>query len=199
MIRLRLRSPLRWLSATMSALMIFGLAGIFSAPWLLLAAPLVSGAFLLAPPLGVYRHDEIPKPITTLRLSATPLEPAANALRFRLTLHNDGDERADDFRIRLLVPHTLVPAEAARQLLPVLHLGALGRNWFIETIWVATAITFRAAPKGHAETIACPPHGQLELADLALPSDTPAATLDYQLSGGTARPVLGTLRLDDNR
>jgi hypothetical protein len=192
--RHRIRSPLRLLSATMSALMIVALASIAGA-WFVVFAPIVAGLFLLAPPLGIYKHDETPTPRTGVQLDVTQLDgDAAHTLRFRLSLVNSGDVPADNFRIRLLVPHTVVPAKSTNRLLGPLLTGEMGRNWFVDSTHDAAAITFRA---GASDAISCPPSGRLDLADLNLPAQPQPLdiTLEYQVSGGSAAPRLDRLRL----
>lgn len=177
----------------MSALLIVALAAI-AGPWFIVLAPIVAGLFLLAPPIGIFKHDETPVARTGVRLEATALEGSATALRFRLALVNPGDVPANDFRIRLLVPRTLVPASVSSRLLGPTYAGAHGRNWFIDTTDDAIAITFRA---GRGDEIQCPPAGRLELADLNLPGQARPldVVLEYQVSGGSAAPTLDRLRL----
>lgn len=174
--------------------MIVALAAI-AGPWLIVLAPIVAGIFLLAPPIGIYKHDETPVPRTGIRLEAVPLDDdSATSLRFRLVLINPGDVVASDFRIRLLVPQSLVPASASARLLDPIHSGAHGRNWFVDSTYDAIAITFRA---GKADDIQCPPAGRLDLADLNLPGQARPldAVLEYQVSGGSAAPALDRLPL----
>jgi hypothetical protein len=178
----------------MSVLMIVGLAAI-AGPWFILLAPLVAGLFLLAPPIGIYKHDETPPPRTGVLLEAVALDDdVPHTLRFRLVLVNPGDFAASDFRIRLLVPQTLVPAKSSNRVLGPLLTGTHGRNWFIDSTHDAIAITFRA---GASDEIACPPGGRLDLADLHLPGQSRplVVTLEYQVSGGSAAPALNRLRL----
>lgn len=174
--------------------MIVALAAI-AGPWLILLAPVVAGLFLLAPPIGIYKHDETAPPRTGVRLEAIPLDDnSADTLRFRLELVNPGDVPASNYRIRLLVPQTLVPASAASRLLGALHAGTLGHNWFIDSTYDAIAVTFRA---GLSDGISCPAGSRLALADLNLPGQSHPldVTLDYQVSGGSASPALDRLRL----
>lgn len=174
--------------------MIVALAAIVGT-WFVALAPIVAGLFLLAPPIGIYKHDETPVVRTGVRLDASALDDQPDhTLRFRLTLVNPGAVAADNFRIRLLVPHTLVPAQAANRLLGPILIGAMGQNWFVDTAYDATAITFRA---GQSDTISCPPGGRLDLADLNLPVQARPfdITLEYQVSGGSAAPALDRLRL----
>ncbi len=174
--------------------MIVGLAAI-AGPWFIALAPAVAGVFLLAPPIGIYKHDETPPPRTGVRLEAVALDDdASHTLRFRLILVNPGDVEATDFRIRLLVPQTLVPASSTSRLLGPVLIGAHGRNWFVDSTHDAIAITFRA---GVSDDISCPPGGKLELADLHLPGQSHPldVTLEYQVSGGNATPSLDRLRL----
>ncbi|HYI14467.1 MAG TPA: hypothetical protein VEX37_03680, partial [Thermomicrobiales bacterium] len=159
--------------------MIVGLAAI-AGTWFIVLAPVVAGLFLLAPPIGIYKHNETPPPRTGVRLEAVPLEDdIAHTLRFRLMLVNVGDVVANDFRIRLLVPQTLVPASSAGRLLGSLLAGAHGRNWFVDSTHDAIAITFRA---GASDQISCPAGERLELADLHLPGQSRPldVTLEYQ-------------------
>lgn len=191
--RVRLRSPLRWLSAVMGSLLLFGLAGILGQTWMIAGIPVLAGLFLLAPPLGVYRHDETPAARTDLALAASP-EPDLPGT-FVLAVVNDGDVAASDFRIRLLIPHDIVPAGHQDRLLARVLAGEPGRNWFVNSSGSATAITFRAAMKGERPGIVCPARGRLELAELRLPPQGAPydLVLDYQVSGGSATPTLGEL------
>lgn len=178
----------------MSAMMIVGL-GAIAGPWLIVLAPIVAGLFLLAPPIGIYRHDETPVPRAAVALEAVERDTGSTtALVFRLVLLNPGDVQASDFRIRLLVPQTLVPASAATRVLGTILAGEHGRNWFIDTTHDAIAITFRA--RIH-DDIHCPAKSKLELADLYLPVQARPLDIDleYQVSGGSASPTLGRLRL----
>lgn len=193
--RVRLRSPLRWLSAVMGGMLVFGLAGILGQTWLIAGVPVLVGLFLLAPPLWVYRHDEVS--VARARLT---LDAAADAQRpgtFLIGVVNDGDVAAADFRIRLLVPNDVVPADKKDRLLGPVLIGQLGRNWFVDSAGPATAMTFRAAMKGERPGIVCPPHGRLDLTELCLPPQGAPynVALDYQISGGSAAPALGQLRL----
>ena len=174
--------------------MIVGLAAI-AGTWFIALAPVVAGVFLLAPPIGIYKHDETPPPRTGVRLEAVALDDdAAHTARFLLVLVNPGDVVASDFRIRLLVPQTLVPASSASRLLGPLLAGAHGRNWFVDSSHDAIAITFRART---TDDIRCPAGGRLELAELHLPGQSRPLdiTLEYQVSGGSAAPALNRLRL----
>ena len=195
--RLRLRSPLRWLSAVMSALAVVALAGVAGLTWLVAAAPFVVGLFLLAPPLGVYRHDETPTLRTTLSLEATAVESSTGAT-YRLTLVNHGAVTAVNFRVRLIVPEALAPRGAPHALLGTLLAGALGRHWFIETVNAGTAIAFRSGQPGSAGALVCPAQGRLELAELHLLNRGLAVRtpLAYQINGGNVGAVLAELRLD---
>jgi hypothetical protein len=178
----------------MSALMIVGLAAI-AGPWFILLAPIVAGIFLLAPPVGIYKHDETPPPRTGVQLEAIALDDdASHTARFQLVLVNPGDVPASDFRIRLLVPQSLVPARSVDRLLGPQLVGTLGRNWFVDSTHDAIAITFRA---GASDAIHCPAGGQLDLAELHLPAQSRPlnVTLEYQVSGGSAAPALNRLRL----
>lgn len=177
----------------MSALMIVALAAI-AGPWLIVLVPIVAGLFLLAPPIWIYKHDETPVPRTDVTLEGVAIEPGSSgSRRFLLVLVNSGDVPADDFRIRLLVPQSLVPATMSSRLLGTLHTGTTGRNWFVDSTYDAIAITFRA---GASDQIVCPPHHRLELADLNLPEQSPQVVdLEYQISGGSASPRLGRLHL----
>lgn len=193
--RVRLRSPLRWLSAVMSGLLVFGLAGILGQTWLIAAVPVVAGLFLLAPPLWIYRHDEAPVERASLTLDAVadPDRPGV----FRLVVRNGSDVAASDFRIRLIVPHDVVPDDRRERLLGAMCAGEPGRNWFVDSAGTNTAITFRSALKGERPGIVCPGPGRLELAELRLPSQGAPydLRLDYQISGGTVAPTLDELPL----
>jgi hypothetical protein len=201
LVRHRLRSPLRWLSAVMSALMLLVLIGAFGETWMLIVIPIVAGLFLLAPPLGIYRHDETPAPRTGIRLEAFPVDDPrdamANVVRFRLVLVNSGDVAAEDFRIRLLVPHAIAPPNSRVRPLGTLHVGEMGRNWFIDSAYDATAITLRTAPADSDEEITCLPGSRQELADLLLPAQRSPfdVSLEYQVSGGSVKAAIERVRL----
>lgn len=194
--RVRLRSPLRWLSALMSALAILALAGVSGAPWLVVAAPLVAGLFLLAPPLGVYRHDETPLPRARLALAAEPVE-AARGAAYRLTLVNAGDVNAEDYRIRLIVPEALTPRDGPLKPLGQLLAGELGTHWFTETVQAGTAITFRAGDRADPAPVVCRAHESVALAELRVLNRglLPRTPLAYQINGGNVGTVLAELRL----
>jgi hypothetical protein len=195
-VQVRLRSPLRWLSAVMSALAVVALAGVAGLTWLVIAAPVVAGLFLLAPPLGVYRHDEVVAARTQLTLEATSL-PSELGAAYRLTLVNRGAVAAQDFRVRLIVPEALAPRGGPLALLGDLLAGELGRHWFTETVSAGTAITFRAGHVGTAGALSCPAHGRLELAELRLLNRGLAAQtpLAYQVNGGNVGATLSELTL----
>ena len=118
-------------------------------------------------------------------------------IRFRLTLVNPGDVTAEDIRIRLLLPHALVPPESRGAQISNIVAGNLGTHWAIESAYDATAITFRTAPRNAEQHITCDPHSRRELADLVLPAQRRpvSTTLDYQISGGNAKATLGQLEL----
>jgi hypothetical protein len=184
----------------MSALLVTAFAGVLS-PWLLLAVPVVAGVFLLAPPLGVFRHDETPLDRAGVRLEGHAIDGAgatpANAARFRLVMVNPGAVDAEDFRVRLLVPHSLVPPDSRVMPLGRLLEGELGTHWFVESTRDATAITLRSAPRRSQSRISCAAGSRTALAELVLPVPGPRAelVLDYQVSGGSVEATLGRLRL----
>jgi hypothetical protein len=198
-LRTRLRSPLRWLSAVMSGLMLLAIGSITAFPWLFLLVPVIAGLFLLAPPLGIYKHDETPVQHTGVRLEAYEVTSSHSLtdMRFRLVLVNPGAVPAEDFRLRLLLPHTLVPPDVRTRPLAGIRVGTFGTHWFIDTMVDATAITFRTAPRGAGDALVCPAGSRQELADLVLPAQRRpfAITLDYQVSGGTVKPSLDRLHL----
>jgi hypothetical protein len=200
-IRARLRSPLRWLSAIMGSLMLMFIASIVESPLLMLAIPVLAGVFLLAPAVGVYSHEETLHTRAGVRLEAHELggeQPAqATETRFRLVLVNDDDVPAEDFRIRLLVPHSLVPPDARTRPLGSLLVGSFGTHWFLDSMLDATAITFRTAPRGTDRAIAFPPRSRNEVADLILPAQARPfdVMIDYQVSGGSVKAALERLHL----
>lgn len=200
--RVRLRSPLRWLSALTGSLLTVALAGILGIPLLALLAPVVAAMFLLAPAIGIYRHDETPVVRTGVYLdarevSADEQDRSGMTMRFRLALVNPGDVPAEDIRIRLLLPHSLVPPDSRVRPLAGITVGEYGKHWAIESAYDATAVTFRTAPRGAAEQVICPPRSRQEIADLVLPAQRrPVRTsLDYQISGGNAKATLGQVEL----
>ena len=194
--RVRLRSPLRWLSAVMSALAVLAVAGVSGQTWLVAAAPVAAGVLLLAPPLGIYRHDETPEPRTRVTLEATPAAGSPGAT-YRLTLVNRGATPAVDFRMRLIVPEALSPRGGPIQPLGELLAGQLGRHWFTETVNDGTAIVFRAGHAENPDAVTCPGNGQLDLAELRLLNAGLAARtpLAYQVNGGNVGAVLDELQL----
>lgn len=178
--------------------MIVGLAGIVQQPLLIVASPLLVGLFLLAPPVGIYRHDEIPKELTHVHLGAVPIENVGGAsAAFRIVLVNDGAVVAENFRIRLLVPVSIVPAAASDRLLGQLHVGSLGTHWFTETAYSATAITFRAGRAEDAGSVVCEPRTRTDLLDLLLPAQRAPFNLrlDYQVNGGNVSATLAQVAL----
>jgi hypothetical protein len=194
--RVRLRSPLRWLSAVMSGLAVLAAAGVSGQTWLVAVAPVVAALFLLAPPLGIYRHDETPAPRTRLTLEATAVD-GSPGVAYRLTLVNNGATTAVDFRMRLIVPESLSPPGGPIRPLGALLAGDLGRHWFTETVSNGTTIVFRAGHAGSTDALTCPAHGQLDLAELrllnaGLVTRTPLA---YQINGGNVGAVLAELKL----
>ncbi|HUG14935.1 MAG TPA: hypothetical protein VMM78_07920 [Thermomicrobiales bacterium] len=200
----RLRSPLRWLSAVMGSLMTLALAGIVEVPALVLAIPLIACLFMLAPPLGVFRHAEAPVAHASLRLEAREVDETQpthlTQTRFRLAVVNDSPAGAADFRIRLLIPHGIAPPDARVRPLGSLHVGAFGVHWNMDSLLDVTAITFRSAPRDSEDTITCPAGSRLELADLILPSQARPfdLVLDYQVSGGNVKAVLAGVRVSSN-
>lgn len=200
MIRTRLSSPLRWLSALMSALMLLAIASIIEAPLLMLTIPVIAGAFLLAPAVGVYKHDESPNLSANVTLKARydAAGSSATGSAFRLTLVNHSPVAASDFRIRLLIPHSIVPREAGSRPLGDLHVGALGVHWFIDSMADAIAVTFRSAPRVSPSSVVVPADSELAIANLVLPKQRAGSVihLDYQLSGGSVKATLSHLRLE---
>jgi hypothetical protein len=194
--RVRLRSPLRWLSAVMSALAVLAVAGVSGQTWLVAAAPIVAALFLLAPPLGIFRHDETPAPRTQLTLEASAI-PGSPGATYRLTLVNRGATAAVDFRMRLIVPEALSPRSGPLKPLGALLAGQLGRHWFTETVNAGTTVVFRAGQPGAVDALSCPAHGQLDLAELRVLNAGPATQtpLAYQINGGNVGAVLAELKL----
>lgn len=200
LLRHRLHSPLRWLTAVMSGLMVIGLAGIFQMTWLVAASPVVVALFLLAPPIGIYRNSEISPARTRVHLEATEVadaDPSGKACTFRLTLVNERTVTASNFRIRLIVPHTLVPFRFTEKMIGLQHVGKMGTHWFVESSASATAVTFRAGQSGDVDAIECAGNARLDLIDLHLPAQSPASevALDYQVNGGTVSATLAHVHL----
>lgn len=197
----RARSPLRWLWVITSAPVLLGLAGITGQLWLIALIPLVVAAILFSPPLGVFHHDEIPPPRTDAYIVAREVEPRGDVPPggrcFALTLHNDGTEAAENFRIRILVPAALWPRGTRGSPLMATDAGRLGRHWFTEAVSADTSITFRAGDPREPDAIICPMGGSLALATLLLVNLAHFAgdALEYQINGGTVRTVLGRLVL----
>lgn len=199
--RSRLRSPLRWLSAVMGFLMVLSVASVLESPLLMAAAPVTSAVFLLAPAIGIFKHDETVVERANVRLEALEITrndtDRSGTTRFRLVLVNESAIDAEGFRIRLLVPDDVAPTDTRTRPLGSLYVGTLGTNWFVDSTLDATAITFRSAA-GHAGGVeSFTARSWHDLADLLLPSQTYPydVELDYQVSGGNVKPTLGRLRL----
>jgi hypothetical protein len=188
----RWKSPLRWLWTVIGSLAVVGAAGLTGAFWLLLLLPVVWALFLLAPPLGVFRHDESRPARASLRLELVPAEDAAlGALSYWIELVNGGDAPAEGFALRLLVSEEVSPRGHPVRPLGRIVIGELGRQWYLESVEAATALTFRSG-----DEIAVASGSRLRLAELRLPAGrSAAAKLDYQISGGTAAAVLGEVEL----
>jgi hypothetical protein len=188
----RWKSPLRWLWTVIGSLAVIGAAGLTGAFWLLVLLPVVWALFLLAPPLGVFRHDESRPARVGLQLELAPAETAATgAQSYWIELINRGDAPASGFSMRLLVPEDVSPRGHPVKPLGRIVTGALGRQWYVESVEAATALTFRA---GDEFTVA--PGGRLRLAELRLPAGRSAvARCAFQVSGGTAAAVLGEVAL----
>lgn len=179
----------------MGGMFLFGMAGVLDQPWLIVGVPLVIAIFVLAPPIWVYSHDEAVIERAVLSIVAEPDSDRPGT--FVLSAVNATSIPATDFRLRILVPHQIVPARRQSRLLGNVLSGELGRNWFVDAATDATAITFRAAQKGERPGIVCPAGGRLPLAELCLPPQGAPwnITLDYQVSGGSTAPALMTLAL----
>jgi hypothetical protein len=194
----RWKSPLRWLWTVIGSLAVIGAAGLSGIAWLLLALPVVWALFLLAPPIGVFRHDETPRARTGLAVELTPIaDSVLGSQGYWIVLVNTSDTDAVGFALRLLVPWSLSPRNHPIKPLGHVNVGELGRQWFIESVEGATALTFR--PSTGPETAPTfPAHNRVELAELRLPAGRQASTrLSYQISGGTAATVLGELALPE--
>jgi hypothetical protein len=203
MIEARIRSPLRWLWAFIGALSMLAVAGLSGIYWFAFLAPVVAALFLLAPPLGVFKHDERIVPRTGLGLTATLHEDASNApgsapiVRYTLALRNDGSVDAHDFSVRLLVPEAIAPRKGQLNPLGKILRGQVGKHWFTESTYDATALTFRTriAP---GDDVVCRAGESIDIAELHFLQELAphGTTLDYQVSGGSAKPALGQVRLD---
>ena len=203
MIEARIRSPLRWLWAFIGSLLMLAIAGLTGIIWFAFLVPVVAGLFLLAPPMGIFKHDEQIAPRTGLALTAQVTEGAMNTpgsapiIRYTLSLRNDGDVDAHDFSVRLLVPDEIAPRNGMVKPLGRIHRGQIGKHWFTESAYDATALTFRTriAP---GDDVVCRAGESIEIAELHFVQElNPHGTvLDYQVSGGSAKPALGQLRLE---
>lgn len=178
------------------------LAGLTGSGWFTLGVPVAICIFLFAPPLGLFKHDERVMKRAGLRLSTRvidrPLgapgsEPVAG---FTLVLANDDDTDAEDFSLRILVPDCLAPRKGTVKPLGKILRGKMGTHWFIEGAYDATALTFRTriAP---GDDVVCHAGEAIDIAELHFsPANNPqGATLDYQVSGGSAKAALGQFRL----
>lgn len=202
MISARIRSPLRWLWAFIGSLAMLAIAGLTGVAWFALGVPMAIGLFLLAPPLGLFKHDEHVVQRAGLTLSASEVERplgspgSAPIAGYTLILRNDGLTDAEDFSLRLLVPNTLAPRKGPVKPLGRILRGQMGMHWFIEGAYDATALTFRTriAP---GDDFVCRAGQSMEIAELHFsPERNPhGAVLDYQVSGGSAKAALGQVRL----
>lgn len=188
----RWKSPLRWLWTVIGSLAVIGAAGLTGVSWFLLLLPVVWALFLLAPPLGVFRHDERRPTRVGLQPELVPVDdPAGGAQCWWIELVNRSDATAGDFSLRLLAPEAVSPRGHPVRPLGRIVTGELGRQWFVESVEGATALTFRAG-----EALVCAPGSRTRLAELCLPAGrSAAAKFAYQISGGTAAAVLGELEL----
>lgn len=203
MIAARIRSPLRWLWAFIGSLAMLAIAGLTGYVWFAFLVPVVIVLFLIGPPLGVFKHDEKLVPRTGLALEATMVEGATSSpgsapvVRYTLALRNDGTVDAHDFSVRLLVPDAIAPRNGLVKPLGKIHRGQVGKHWFTESAYDATALTFRTriAP---GDDVVCRAGESIEIAELhfMLELEPHGTVLDYQVSGGSAKPALGQVRLD---
>ena len=203
MIGARIRSPLRWLWAFIGSLSMLAIAGLTGIVWIAFLAPFVVALFLAAPPLGVFKHDERIIPRTGLTLTATESLETGNPpggaplVRYTLSLRNDGEVDAHDFSVRLLIPDAISPRNGVVKPLGRIHRGQIGKHWFTESAHDATALTFRTriAP---GDDVVCHSDESIEIAELHFVQELSphGSILDYQVSGGSAKPSLGRLRLE---
>lgn len=203
MIEARIRSPLRWLWAFIGALSMLAIAGLTGVVWFAFLAPFVAVLFLIGPPLGVFKHDERIVPRTGLALTAEETEGTGNVpgsapiVRYTLSLRNDGNVDAHDFSVRLLIPDEISPRNGVVKPLGRIHRGQIGTHWFTESAYDATALTFRTriAP---GDDVVCRAGETLPIAELHFVQELNphGAVLDYQVSGGSAKPALGQVRLE---
>jgi len=203
MIAARIRSPLRWLWAFIGSLSMLALAGLTGIVWIAFLAPVVAVLFLVAPPLGIFKHDERIIPRTDLALTATETLDAGNSpggaplVRYTLSLKNHGEVDAHDFSVRLLVPDAISPRNGVVKPLGRIHRGQVGKHWFTESAYDATALTFRTriAP---GDDVVCRAGESIDIAELHFVQELNphGSVLDYQVSGGSAKAALGQLRLE---
>jgi hypothetical protein len=203
MIEARIRSPLRWLWAFIGSLSMLAIAGLTGIVWFAFLVPIVAGLFLMAPPMGTFKHDETIAPRTDLHLVIDEADEAENVpgsapiARFTLSLQNRGDVDAEDFSVRLLIPDAIAPRNGPVKPLGRIYRGQVGKHWFTESAYEATALTFRTrlAP---GDDVICRAGETIEIAELHFLQElSPHGTvLDYQVSGGSAKPALGAVQLD---
>ncbi len=190
--RYRLRSPLRWLCATMSAMFLFAMVGVLDSLWLLPLVPLALGVFLLAPPLGPYHHTEHAPDRTTVdvALQRGGAHDVPNGDTWTLRLQNTGKADARHFRIRMTIPTDMLPTAGVARLLFRTHVGQPGAHWFVETGWEHTVLTFRAGAPERADAVSIAPGSTLDLAELLLPVGA-TGEIGYQINGGSVKTTLG--------
>lgn len=202
MIQARIRSPLRWLWALIGSLSMLVVAGATGNAWFTALIPIVAGLFLLAPPMGIFKHEEKVVPKAGLALEVRLADDQsivpgmAPIARYTLSLVNHSDVDARDFSIRLLVPDELSPRNGKVKPLGRIHRGQVGKHWFIESAYDATALTFRTriAP---GDDVVCHAGETIDVAELhfLLELQPQGWSLDYQVSGGSVSAALGAVRL----
>ncbi len=202
MIQARIRSPLRWLWAFIGSLTMLTVSGATGSPWFTLLIPVVIGLFLLGPPLGIFKHEEVVVPKAGLTLAVRLAEDqtgnpgSAPIARYTLSLVNHDAVDARDFSIRLLVPDAISPRNGMIKPLGRIHRGQVGKHWFTESAYDATALTFRTriAP---GDDVVCHAGETIDIAELhfLLDLEPDGWSLDYQVTGGSVSAALGAVRL----
>jgi hypothetical protein len=197
MLGARLRSPLRWLWTVFGSLSVLAAAGLTGIAWFLVALPVIWGLFLLAPPVGVFRHDEPSAKKTRIVLETRRVrDPAQSTVVVEIAAKNVGETDATGYRLRLLIPHEYAPPDHPIQLIRAIHVGKLGREWYTESVEGAQALAFRAnlAP---GATATCPAQACLPLIQLQFPAGRigSESVLAYQVNGGNVVNTLDSVPL----
>ncbi len=164
--------------------------------WLLALLPVVWVVFLLLPPVLVFRHEEVVAMKAILSVEAVAGEQQSGYTEYCLFLINNSEVTASSFNLRLRLPRELSPPGHIIQPLGQTYVGTIGQNWVVETIDRNVVLTFRSLRPG-TTGIQIEPAQRTALCTMHF-ADGRVKTqpgIDFQISGGNAKTILGTLVL----